>query len=113
VRLASSSGSRSFYGELREKQSFDWALASCAARVELEGGKVKDCRVILGAVAPVPLRSRAAEQVLKGQAITPETARAAAVAAFASAKPLSQNGYKVDLGQVLVRDVLLELAKGA
>jgi xanthine dehydrogenase YagS FAD-binding subunit len=113
VRLASSAGSKSVYRELREKQSFDWALVSCTARVELEAGRVKDCRVVLGAVAPVPLRSRAAEQALKGQAITPETAKAAATAAFANAKPLSQNGFKVDLGQVLVRDVLLELAKGA
>jgi xanthine dehydrogenase YagS FAD-binding subunit len=113
VRLANSAGSRSAYRELREKQSFDWALVSCAARVELDGNRVKDCRVILGAVAPVPLRSRAAEQVLKGQPLTPETATAAAAAAFANAKPLSQNAFKVDLGRVLVRDVLLELAKGA
>jgi xanthine dehydrogenase YagS FAD-binding subunit len=113
VRLASSAGSRSTYRELREKQSFDWPLVSCAARVELDGNRVKDCRVILGAVAPVPLRSRAAEQVLKGQTLTPETARAAAAAAFANAKPLSQNAFKVDLGQIVVRDALLELAKGA
>lgn len=112
VRLkAPAAGSRSTYRELREKQSYDWALVSNAVRLDLVDGKLTDVRIVLGAVAPVPHRAAAAEKALVGQAITRALAQAAADAAFTDAKPLAQNGFKVDLGKVLLRDTLIALAK--
>ena len=63
--------------------------------------------MILGSVAPIPLRSEAAEKAIAGKPITMETATAAAEAAIADAKPLSMNGYKVALTRTVVKRALL------
>ena len=57
---------QSAYLEVREKQSFDWPLVSVAAVLEIDPGskKVHQANVVLGAVAPIPWRSREAEQAL-------------------------------------------------
>ena len=89
VALAPSALARkSTYVEFRERQSFDFAVASVAAALHIEGGVVKDARIVLGAVAPVPVRARAAEKALVGKAPDPEAAAAAAVE---GAEPLDHN----------------------
>jgi len=62
-------------------------------------------------VAPTPWAAAQAEQALAGKAVTPENAEEAAKAAVADAKPLSQNGYKVQLAKVAVKRALLEAVK--
>jgi xanthine dehydrogenase YagS FAD-binding subunit len=81
-----------------------------AAVLAIDGGVVKDARIVLGAVAPMPWRSPKTEQALAGKALGPEAATAAARAAIVGAAPLSDNGYKVALLQTLVRRTLLSLA---
>jgi len=54
----------------------------------------------------VPWRATAAEQILVGQAPSPEVLAAAADAALAGAEPLTKNGYKVPLAQALIRRAL-------
>ncbi len=98
---------RSTYVELRERQSFDFALASVAAALDLDGGIVKDVRIVCGGVAPVPYRATAAENLLRGRKLDVE---AAARAAVAGATPLSGNGYKVPILGELVRRALTELS---
>ncbi len=93
--------------EVRQKQSHDWPLVICSVDLELDGETVSKARVVLGAVAPVPLLCEPAAQAITGKAITPETADAAADAAVASAKPLSMNAYKVALTKVAVKRALL------
>jgi xanthine dehydrogenase YagS FAD-binding subunit len=61
----------------------------------------------MGAVAPVPWRSQAAEQALAGKAITEETATAAAEAALRGATPLSQNAYKIQVAKTAVKRAIL------
>ena len=80
-----------------------WAANSGAERV------VEDIRIALGGVAPVPRRAVAAEDLLRGQAITPERAAAAGQAAVADAHPLRETGYKVHLVRGLVERALLSL----
>jgi xanthine dehydrogenase YagS FAD-binding subunit len=94
------------YREAREKQSFDWALVSAAVALELSGGKIQSARVVLGAVAPIPWRVEAAERALVGKSPSAEAFRSAAEAAFADAKPLAENGYKVPLGKAVLIDAL-------
>ncbi len=96
----------SAYYETREKDSFDWALTACAARLTLDGGKVTDARIVVSAVAPTPLRLTAVEEILKGKAIDDDTLKAAGQKAVAGATPMRDNGYKTRLlGVTIARAV--------
>lgn len=110
ISLPAAPGVRSTYASLREKAAFDWPLVSTAVALRVEGGVVRSARIILGAVATVPLRAAAAEQALIGRRLDDATAEVAANAAVAGAQPLSENGYKVDLLKILLRRTLRSLA---
>jgi xanthine dehydrogenase YagS FAD-binding subunit len=94
--------------EVRQKAAFDWPLAMASVALEMDGMTVKSARVVLGQVAPVPWVSPEAAHTLIGKSITPETAMAAANAALADAKPLSQNKYKITLAKVAVKRAILK-----
>jgi xanthine dehydrogenase YagS FAD-binding subunit len=100
---------RSAYLEVREKQSFDWPLVSVAAMLEIDprSKAVHDSRVVLGAVAPIPWRSREAEQALGAGALTRARAMEAAEAALKQARPLPHNAYKVAIARALIRRTIL------
>jgi xanthine dehydrogenase YagS FAD-binding subunit len=110
ISLPAAPGVRSTYASLREKTAFDWPLVSTAVALRVEGGVVRSARIILGAVATVPLRAAAAEQALVGRRLDDATAEAVANAAVAGAQPLSENGYKVELLRTLLRRTLRSLA---
>jgi len=109
IRVPAAIGA-SIYDEVRERQAFDWPLVSMAAAVRLEGGLVKEARVVLGAVAPIPWRSNRAEAALLGKPLNESTLQEVGRAAIVGAVPLSDNGYKVGLVQTLVRRTLVQLA---
>ncbi len=109
---ASSRGFRSATYEVRHKMALDWPLAAAAVAVKLEGGKVREGRIVLGHVAPIPWQARDAEKELEGKSITESLAAGVGDAAVRGAKPLSQNGYKVQLTKVAVKRALLAAAKG-
>jgi len=91
--------------EFREKQSFDWPIASASvARIN------NQWRVCLGAVAPIPWLSQPAMEVLGNREMTAELAARAGDAAAQGAEPMSHNGYKVKLIKVAVRRALLAAA---
>ena len=89
----------SYYLKVRDRASYAFALVAVAAAVELEGGAIKQARVVLGSVAHKPWRSREAEAALVGRPASEESFRRAAEAALAGAKPLAHNAYKVELGK--------------
>ena len=95
-------GCRSSYRKVRTRQSWDFALAGVALALWIEGGKIARARVALSGAAPVPWRSKEAEEVLTGAAAVPEIARKAGAAAVESARPLAQNEYKVRLFKGLI-----------
>ena len=101
---------RSGHYEVRYKTSHDWPIAFATVLLSLQGGKVQTARVVMGAVAPVPWRARAAEQFLAGKTITEATAAAAADAALRDAHPLSQNAYKIEVAKVAVKRAILRAA---
>ncbi len=103
-------GTRSAYVKIREKESFDFALASCAAVLTFEGTTCTKARIVLGGVAPVPWRCPEAEKVLTGHPIDEALAVRAADAAVSGATPLAKNRYKVTLARNLVRRTLIGLA---
>jgi xanthine dehydrogenase YagS FAD-binding subunit len=101
---------QSIYLKFKEKASMDFALSSAAVAMTVENGVCTDVRVVLGGVAPIPWRAKAAEAALKGKKVTDAVARAAAGASTQGAAPLEQNAYKVPLTQTLVRRAALAAA---
>jgi xanthine dehydrogenase YagS FAD-binding subunit len=93
-----------------DRQAWSFALASVAACLTLEGGMVREARIVLGGVANAPWRAREAEAALIGQMITSELAARAATLAVQGATPLSLNGYKVRLARELTRRAILQAA---
>lgn len=92
-------GSRSLYLKLRDRASYEFALASAAVVLTVANGKVARARIALGGVGTKPWRSIEAEEALSGQAATEETFRKAGEAAMGGAKPQSENGFKVELAK--------------
>ncbi|MEA2978639.1 MAG: xanthine dehydrogenase YagS FAD-binding subunit [Alphaproteobacteria bacterium] len=90
---------RSLYLKIRDRQSYEFALASAAVALDLDGDTVKDVRIALGGVATTPWRAGEAEMLLKGKKLDSPTAAAAADAAFAQASPHQHNSFKIELGK--------------
>lgn len=103
-------GTRSTYSKLKEKPSFDFALAGVAAAITASGGKVTHARIALSGVAPVPWRAANAEKLLTGATLDEASARKAAEAVVEDNNPLAQNGYKITLTKTVVRRTLMSLA---
>ena len=110
IRVPAASGWKSAYHEIRERAAFDWPLVAATIALKVEGGVIRDARVVLGQVAPIPWRSAAAEKALVGKPVNAAAAEAAGKAAVQGAEPMSGNGYKVDLVTTLVRRMVVSLA---
>ncbi|HVS51541.1 MAG TPA: FAD binding domain-containing protein [Opitutaceae bacterium] len=104
---------RSTYLQVAEKGDFDWALVSCAAAAKVDGTRVSDVRLVLGAVAPVPWQVAEAGAFLEGKEITRETADRAAEIVLRGARPLGDNAYKLPIAKALMRRALLKLVAPA
>ena len=94
--------------KFRIRKTIDFAIASVAANIKLDGGVVKAARIALGGVSQKPLRAEKAEKLLIGERITETLAAEAAKASVNDAKPLSKNGYKVPIVEALVKRAILE-----
>jgi xanthine dehydrogenase YagS FAD-binding subunit len=102
---------KSGHYEVRYKASHDWPIAFATVLLSMSRSTVKSARVVMGAVAPIPWRSRPAEDALVGKTITEATAAAAAEAALKDARPLRQNAYKIDVAKVAVKRAILRAAE--
>jgi xanthine dehydrogenase YagS FAD-binding subunit len=101
-------GNRSVYLKLRDRASYEFALASAAVLASVQQGRVTRIRIALGGVATKPWRSIEAERALEGKPAKEEQFRAAAEAALRDARPQSGNGFKVELAKrCLVRTLKL------
>jgi len=92
-------GSKQVYLKLRDRASYEFALASAAVVITVSGGKVTRARVALGGVGTKPWRSPEAEAALVGQAADAASFRKAAEAALRGARPQSENAYKIELSK--------------
>jgi len=105
-------GAKTAQYEIRQKQAFDWPLSLASVALWMDGNTVKQANVVLGAVAPVPWVSQEAAHVLVGKPLNEQTADAAGEAAVSMAKPLSRNGYKVQLTRTAVKRAIMQAAGG-
>jgi len=110
VLLPAPGSQKSGHYEVRYKTSHDWPIAFATVLLTMNGPTVQAARVVMGAVAPVPWRSTAAEQALAGKAVDEQTAAAAAEAALRGARPLSQNAYKIQVAKTAVKRAILRAA---
>ena len=92
-------GNRSLYLKLRDRASYEFALASAAVVITAANGKIARARIALGGVGTKPWRSTEAEAELTDQPANEATFRKAADAALRGAKPQSQNAFKVELAK--------------
>ena len=90
-------GSKQVYLKLRDRASYEFALASAAVVITIAGRNVTRVRIALGGVGTKPWRAPAAEAALVGQPANPATFRKAAAAALRGAKPQSENAFKIEL----------------
>jgi xanthine dehydrogenase YagS FAD-binding subunit len=88
---------RSAYVKLRDRASFEFALVSAAAGLEMQGGTIRAARLAMGGVASKPWRMTAVEAALIGQPATAATLAAAAAHATDGTQPASQNAFKITL----------------
>src|SRR5882672_4313878 len=100
-------GRASTYHKIRDRESYAFALASAAVALRMDGDSVRDARIAIGGLATRPWQARAAEQALRGRALTPETARAAGDAALQGAKASRDNAFRIELGARTVADALM------
>ncbi len=109
VTLPSMPGWRSHYLKLRDRQSYEFALASAAVAVRLNGATIADVRIALGGVGTIPWRAPEAEAALRGKAVSREAFRAAAEIALRDARPQSENGFKIELAKRCLTQALIEV----
>src|SRR3981081_704734 len=105
-------GSRQVYLKLRDRASYEFALASAAVVMTVAGGKVTRARIALGGVGTKPWRSPEAEAALVGQTASATSFRNAAEAAMREAKPQSENGFKIELAKRCLTHALQMAATG-
>jgi xanthine dehydrogenase YagS FAD-binding subunit len=99
VLPAAAPGSQSTYLKLRDRASYEFALASAAVVATVESGRIQRVRIAMGGVGTKPWRFVEAERMLTGMPATPDGYQQIAAAALKDARPQSQNGFKVALAQ--------------
>jgi xanthine dehydrogenase YagS FAD-binding subunit len=110
VTLPKPLGGKHLYYKVRDRASYAFALVSVAAALEIEDETIKDVRLALGGVAHKPWRALVAEALLRGQQPSEEVFRRASEAELSSARPLRDNGFKVELAKRTIVAVLTQLA---
>ncbi len=100
-------GSKSSFIKFALRESIDFPIVNCAARITRHDETVTGARVCLNAVWVKPYRALKGEEAIMGEAITEETADAAGAAAVTDAKPLSDNGYMVQIAKTMVKRAIL------
>ncbi len=93
------------------RKANDVPLASIAITLKTSGDVIEDVNIVLGAVAPRPIKALASEEFLKGKELSKELIEKAANKAIEGSKPLSRNKYKLTLINVLVLRALKSLAQ--
>lgn len=100
-------GTRFSFQKFRVRNSIDFPIVSVASALSFDGAKIKDARIVFGAVAPIPLRAANVEEALVGKLANEETAELAGNVASKQVFPLERNRYKVQILKGLIRKAIL------
>ena len=89
---------RSHYLKVRDRASYEFALASAAVVLKMNGSQIRSGRIALGGVGTKPWRAVKAEQLLQGHP-SEELYHTVADAALEGAKAQTNNGFKIELAK--------------
>ena len=106
IALPPSNGWRSAYWKLRRRGAFDFPVAAAAVAARLDGTRVVDARIVLGAVASRPLEAERAEALLAGENLTDELIATAAAVASEVAKPMDNTDFELVWRKKMVRSLV-------
>jgi xanthine dehydrogenase YagS FAD-binding subunit len=104
-------GTRSWYLKLRDRESYEFALASAAVTLRIDAGRIAEARLALGGVGTKPWRAREAEETLRGATIDETVFRRAAELALRDARPREHNRFKVELARRVIGRAFSEIAE--
>jgi xanthine dehydrogenase YagS FAD-binding subunit len=102
-------GQKGTYVKLKERGTWDFAVASAAVTGIVKGGVFSEIAIVTGGLAPIPWRMKKAEDVLRGKPVTESLVMQAADEALKEASPLAENAYKKDLAAVAIKRAVLAL----
>jgi xanthine dehydrogenase YagS FAD-binding subunit len=100
---------RSHYLKVRDRESYEFAVASAAVGLELDadGRTIRDVRVAMGGIGTKPWRARQVEAALNGRPFDEQVVRSASKLATDGAVSHGANGFKIELAQRVVARALL------
>ena len=104
---------KSSYRKVRARRSWDFAVAGVALALQLKGDVVSSAHIVLSGAAPMPWRSKDAEDLITGKILDMSNARKTAAAAVSGAQPLEHNGYKIPLFKGIIEEALTAIANSA
>ena len=111
IQIPLETGLERHYDKFRLRDSVDFAMVSLASAYSVKDGKIQKAQLVLGGVAPVPLKRDKAAQYLIGRKPDEETAEIAAQLALEGAVPFEKNAYKLEIAATLVKRSILRLEK--
>jgi xanthine dehydrogenase YagS FAD-binding subunit len=106
---APKAGFTASFEKLRPRGVWDFAMASLALGLQLNGKQIQDARVVFGGISGKPYRERATEDFLKGKTLSDQLATQAVASALANAAPLKYNATKIDMAKGLLTSGLTKL----
>jgi xanthine dehydrogenase YagS FAD-binding subunit len=102
-------GLKASFEKLRPRGVWDFAMASAAISLQLQGNTIQDARVVFGGISGKPLRENAVEDFLRGKTLTADLGSQAVNVALANAAPLKYNATKIDMAKSLLVSGLVKL----
>jgi xanthine dehydrogenase YagS FAD-binding subunit len=94
---------------MSQRTEFDWAIVSCAAAAKVDGKKISQARVVLGAVSNIPYQVEAANQYLEGKELDAAATAKVADLILEKVHVQSNNGYKIPIMRALIHRTLMQL----
>ncbi len=103
-------GFKASFEKIRPREVWDFAMASLAIGLQMQGNTIQDARVVFGGIAGKPYREHAVENFLKGKTVSPQLTAQAQAMALANSAPLKYNAEKIDMAKGLLASGLEKLA---
>jgi xanthine dehydrogenase YagS FAD-binding subunit len=103
-------GFKASFEKIRPREVWDFAMASLAMGLQVQGNTIQDARVVFGGIAGKPYREKTVENFLKGKTLSPDLIAQAQAVALTNAAPLKYNAEKIDMAKGLLASGIEKLS---